>query len=136
MVTEIGDSKWLQMRSDVYIRDKGICWVCHEFVDLQDYDLGHLVDRCRNGENEYDNVTVMHKKCNRSKPRHKTLEDATKWRLMLNIPIHHHNINHKITKATQPVNKTADEKPKLIFSISDLAKTPLLNWVDKQMNNP
>lgn len=76
---------WLKMRSDIYIRDKGICWVCNTFVDLDQYDLGHLVDRCNDGTDTYDNLTVMHKLCNLSKPRHNTLEEAMKWRMTATI---------------------------------------------------
>lgn len=70
---------WL--RSEVYIRDRGICWVCNEFATLKDYDLGHLVDRSNGGNASLDNCAVMHKRCNSIKPRHNTLEDATTWRL-------------------------------------------------------
>lgn len=76
------NEKWLQMRSDIYIRDRGICWVCNRFVDLKDYDLGHLVDKCNGGHDDYDNLVVMHKSCNLSKPRHTTLEEVMKWKLM------------------------------------------------------
>lgn len=81
MTTETKNSAWYKIRSDVYIRDKGICWICNEFVDLKDYDLGHLIDRCMNGEDSYDNVAVMHMKCNMAKPLHATLEEALKWKL-------------------------------------------------------
>lgn len=74
-------AKWLRLRSDIYIRDKGICWICNEFVDLKDYDLGHLIDKCNGGQDDYDNLAVMHTKCNLSKPRHTTLEEAMKWKL-------------------------------------------------------
>jgi len=73
--------EWQQLRSDIYIRDKGICWVCNLFVDLADYDLGHLIDRCNGGKLTYDNLAVMHSVCNASKPRHSTLEEAIKWRM-------------------------------------------------------
>lgn len=82
---------WLSLRSDIYLRDKGICWVCHNFTNLEDYDLGHLVDRCNGGHDGYDNLAVMHKVCNLSKPLHNTLEEAIKWRLTSNIPTHHHS---------------------------------------------
>ena len=74
-------AKWDMLRSDIYIRDKGMCWVCNTKVELRDYDLGHLVDRCNGGTDDYENLAVMHKKCNISKPRHSTLEEAMKWKL-------------------------------------------------------
>jgi len=75
------DASWQMLRSDIYVRDKGICWICNTFVELKDYDLGHLVDRCNNGADTYDNLAVMHKSCNLSKPKHNTLEEAMKWKL-------------------------------------------------------
>jgi len=77
---------WLILRSNIYLRDKGMCWVCNTFVNLDEYDLGHLIDRCNGGHDAYDNLTVMHKSCNLSKPRHETLEEAMKWKLTAFIP--------------------------------------------------
>jgi hypothetical protein len=77
----LNDADWQMLRSDIYVRDKGICWICNTFVELKDYDLGHLIDRCNNGEDSYDNLAVMHKSCNLSKPKHTSLEEAMKWKL-------------------------------------------------------
>lgn len=77
---------WQALRSDIYIRDKGICWICNTFVDLRDYDLGHLIDRCNGGHDDYDNLAVMHKTCNLAKPHHATLEEAMKWKLTATLP--------------------------------------------------
>jgi hypothetical protein len=66
---------------EIYIRDKGICWICNEFVYPRDYDLGHLIDRCNGGPDTYDNMAVMHRHCNQTKPRHETLEEAMRWKL-------------------------------------------------------
>ncbi|HUC79234.1 MAG TPA: HNH endonuclease [Candidatus Saccharimonadales bacterium] len=84
-------SEWLKMRSNVYIRDKGICWICNTFVELKDYDLGHLIDRSMGGDDAYDNLVVMHTFCNGQKPLHKTLEECLKWRLLLRIPQNNEN---------------------------------------------
>ena len=84
------NANWLELRSRIYIRDKAICWICNDFVALPDYDLGHLVDRCMGGWDDYDNLAVMHTKCNLSKPHHTTLEGAMKWKLTRFIqPISH-----------------------------------------------
>jgi ssDNA-binding Zn-finger/Zn-ribbon topoisomerase 1 len=69
------------LRIGIYRRDKGICWVCNAEVDYDSYDLGHIIDRCNGGEFEANNLAVMHHKCNLSKPRHKTIEEAIKWQL-------------------------------------------------------
>lgn len=74
-------AQWEWLRSEVYIRDKGICWVCNEFVLLRDYDLGHLVDRANGGHDAIDNCTVMHHLCNLLKPRHNSLDEASIWKL-------------------------------------------------------
>lgn len=69
----INNTEWKSLRSNVYIRDKGICWVCNEFTELPDYDLGHLVDKCMGGWDDYDNLSVMHTRCNLSKPHHEAV---------------------------------------------------------------
>ena len=74
---------WEWLRSEIYIRDRGICWVCNGFSTLKDYQLGHLIDRSNGGNDVIDNCAVMHKQCNISKPRHKSLEEAATWRLKL-----------------------------------------------------
>ena len=89
---------WQALRSDIYIRDKGICWICNTFVDLKDYDLGHLVDRCNGGHDDYDNLAVMHKTCNLAKPHHTTLEEAMKWKLTATLPLH----RQSDTRTAQP----------------------------------
>ncbi len=75
-------ANWQTLRSEIYNRDNGMCWVCNRFVELKDYDLGHLVDRCNGGQDVYENLAVMHKQpCNVSKPKHNTLEEAIIWKL-------------------------------------------------------
>lgn len=98
MTQSVSQQEWLIMRSNVYLRDKGICWVCSSFVDLVDYDLGHLIDRCMDGSDTYDNLAVMHKSCNLSKPKHKTLEEAVKWQLTATI----NNIRPIVSSVNNP----------------------------------
>lgn len=74
-------ANWEIFRSEIYKRDNGICWVCNEYVELKDYDLGHLVDRCNGGQDVWENLAVMHKRCNQSKPKHNTLEEAMIWKM-------------------------------------------------------
>ncbi len=80
------ETPWGELRSNVYLRDKGMCWVCNTFVNLEEYDLGHLVDRCNGGHDDYDNLAAMHKSCNLSKPYHETLEECLKWKLTSFMP--------------------------------------------------
>jgi len=72
---------WQMLRSLIYARDNGICWICRQFVPLHQYDLGHLVDRCNGGQDDYDNLAVMHKKCNEAKPQHHTMDEHILWLL-------------------------------------------------------
>jgi hypothetical protein len=72
---------WEILRSNIYQRDKGICWICKELVSWDNYELGHLVDRCCGGRDDYDNLAVMHKLCNSKKPKHHTIEEHMKWLL-------------------------------------------------------
>lgn len=72
---------WNKLRSDVYIRDKGICWICNKLVPLNEYELGHLIDRCNGGQDDYDNLAVMHKKCNEAKPQHHSMDEHITWLL-------------------------------------------------------
>jgi hypothetical protein len=72
--------EWETLRSVIYIRDNGNCWVCGNFTKLYNYDCGHIIDRCKGGSSLPDNVAVMHELCNNIKPRHVSIDDAIKWR--------------------------------------------------------
>jgi hypothetical protein len=88
----MNDTRDVNLRRAIYKRDKGICWVCHEFVEFdKDYDLGHIIDKCNGGSYEPTNLTVMHHKCNLSKPEHKTIEEAIRWQMSQNISIFNSN---------------------------------------------
>jgi hypothetical protein len=76
-----GTPEWDKLRSEIYVRDRGICWVCNRFVLLSQYELGHLIDWCMGGKAVYENLAVMHGYCNDVKPHHSTLEEAMRWRL-------------------------------------------------------
>jgi len=54
-------------RSVVFKRDKGICGICHEKVDPDNWHLDHIVPVSRGGEHSYANVQVAHPFCNVSK---------------------------------------------------------------------
>jgi hypothetical protein len=103
MTLPTDNTDWLKLRSNIYLRDKGICWICNSFVQLCDYDLGHLVDRCMGGQDELDNLVVMHKRCNLSKPHHNTLEDCLKWKLTIGFPEYRRSLQQPITKPRRPL---------------------------------
>lgn len=122
-------AKWDMLRSDIYIRDKGICWVCNTKVELRDYDLGHLIDRCNGGQDEYDNLATMHKRCNISKPRHSTLEEAMKWKLTpkyltarpMAKPTPREQLSFIAT--SQPDIKPLEDKPKEAITTTNIQYT-------------
>ena len=101
-MTMNNDVSWRKLRSDIYIRDKGICWICNTFVDLSEYELGHLIDRCNGGNDVYDNLAVMHMDCNRAKPYHNSLEEAMRWKLTAFI-----HPNHNDTLRISRIDKKA-----------------------------
>lgn len=118
-------AKWDMLRSDIYIRDKGICWVCNAKVELKDYDLGHLVDRCNGGADDYDNLAVMHKHCNISKPRHTSLEQAMKWKLTPSY-LTSRPTPKRIAKEQLTFIST-NEPPPANYNTSITAETPMIN---------
>lgn len=83
---------WNTLRSQIYIRDNGICWICKRFVLLDEYELGHLVDRDNGGKSVPENLAVMHKLCNARKPRHKTLKEHNEWLLKTRLLPYNPNV--------------------------------------------
>lgn len=98
-----GTPEWQQLRSEIYIRDRGICWVCNRFTLLTEYDLGHLVDFCMGGKAIYENLAVMHGYCNDIKPKHATLEEAMKWKLIPRNIINPQPATQVINNTTYPL---------------------------------
>jgi len=83
-ITKENDEKtphWYVLRKEIYKRDKGICWICHNPIPSDEYELGHLVDRCNGGHTDYDNLAAMHAYCNQHKPSHKTIQEHLEWLL-------------------------------------------------------
>ena len=105
---EKNNTEWQRLRSDIYIRDKGMCWICNTFVPLHEYDLGHIIDRSNGGHDDYDNLAVMHRPCNHSKPYHQTLEEAVKWKLTAFMPAiqQARGISNKPSKHQPPTFKS------------------------------
>lgn len=54
-------------RSVVWERDAGICHLCGEPADPNDWHLEHIVPLARGGEHSYRNVAVSHPACNQKK---------------------------------------------------------------------
>ena len=56
-------------RSVVWDRDGGICHICHEPADPDDWHLDHIVAIHLGGEHSYANTAVSHPRCNLEKGR-------------------------------------------------------------------
>lgn len=54
-------------RARVFKRDKGICGICGQLADPNDWHLDHIQPLSREGKHSYDNVRVTHPKCNQMK---------------------------------------------------------------------
>jgi rubrerythrin len=56
-----------RQRSEVYLRDKGICQICGTFVTIRNYDCDHIVPYSRGGKTELSNAQCLCFSCNRIK---------------------------------------------------------------------
>lgn len=54
-------------RDVVWSRDGGICYLCEEPADPDDWHLEHVVPLIAGGEHSYANTAVSHPECNRAK---------------------------------------------------------------------
>jgi 5-methylcytosine-specific restriction endonuclease McrA len=54
-------------RKIVFNRDKGICHLCKDEVDSNNWHLDHIMPVSRGGLHCYDNVAVSHSSCNLKK---------------------------------------------------------------------
>jgi 5-methylcytosine-specific restriction endonuclease McrA len=54
-------------RSNVYLRDHGICQYCGITVSLNDFTYDHVIPRVQNGKTCWDNVVVSCNTCNTRK---------------------------------------------------------------------
>ncbi len=120
---------WNRLRSEVYLRDRGICWICNRFVSLDIYQAGHIVDRCKNGYDTFDNVVTMHRKCNNHKPYHDTLEEALRWRLTYSTPVSQQsntipkeNRRRKQRITLKPVKANSYNPPSGLLAPSDIVE--------------
>jgi len=54
-------------REEVWARDEGICGICQEAADHNDWHLDHIKSLSQGGEHSYANTQVSHPLCNRVK---------------------------------------------------------------------
>ena len=51
----------------VYLEDLGVCGICGGDVDINYFDVDHIVPIARGGEHSYRNVQIAHPTCNKRK---------------------------------------------------------------------
>lgn len=54
-------------RQVVFERDEGICGICREPVERNDFHIDHVIPLSKGGEHSYANVQVAHPPCNLAK---------------------------------------------------------------------
>jgi len=53
----------------VYERDEGVCGICLDPVERDEFDVDHIVPLALGGEHSYENVRTSHASCNRQRGR-------------------------------------------------------------------
>jgi 5-methylcytosine-specific restriction endonuclease McrA len=54
-------------RQRVFERDEGICGICGDPVDRDDFHIDHVISLSKGGKHSYGNVQVAHPSCNIAK---------------------------------------------------------------------
>lgn len=54
-------------RRDIYLRDRGICGICGNFVAPDNFSIDHIIPISKGGTYDYDNLQCCCKKCNQLK---------------------------------------------------------------------
>lgn len=54
-------------RTNVYLRDKGICQYCGIKVDRAEFQIEHVIPRAQGGKSTWENVVVACHRCNQKK---------------------------------------------------------------------
>lgn len=64
-----GPAKTLSRRQKVYLRDKGICYLCGLSVPESEFTLDHVKAKIDGGKDKRSNLKTSHKACNMLKGR-------------------------------------------------------------------
>lgn len=54
-------------RRDIYLRDRGVCGICGNFVAPDNFSIDHIIPISKGGTYDYDNLQCCCKKCNQLK---------------------------------------------------------------------
>jgi hypothetical protein len=70
---------WDHTRQLIWDRDGGVCQVCGDALEWQEYECGHIIDRCVGGSDRPLNLVCMCIVCNRLKPLTETRAEYMAW---------------------------------------------------------
>jgi HNH endonuclease len=70
---------WDQTRQRIWERDGGMCQVCGDAIEWQEYECGHIIDRWLGGSDRLSNLVCMCIVCNRLKPLTETRAEYMAW---------------------------------------------------------
>lgn len=56
-----------EQRVAIYRRDNGICQICQQSVEFQDFEVDHIISHSKGGKTTVSNGQATHKACNTSK---------------------------------------------------------------------
>jgi len=48
----------------IYVRDKGVCGICHRRVSCEAFHVDHIVPLVKGGKHSYENTQLTHPRCN------------------------------------------------------------------------
>ena len=98
-------------RSEIYIRDKGRCGICGEFIPLNEFTINHIVPISKGGTYDYDNLQCCCFKCNQLKSNE--MHDDFYGKMFIALINHAKQQNNKkMKKFLKKAEKAFFEKPK------------------------
>lgn len=98
-------------RSEIYIRDKGRCGICGEFIPLNEFTIDHIIPISKGGTYDYDNLQCCCFKCNQLKSN-ETPDDFYGKMFIALINHAKQQNNKKMKKFLKKAEKAFFEKPK------------------------
>lgn len=66
-------------RKEIYIRDKGICWLCGKKVLWENYHVDHKIPIIERGPDVPENVAVSHSWCNLTRKKRGYVPTLEAW---------------------------------------------------------
>lgn len=98
-------------RSEIYIRDKGRCGICGEFIPLNEFTIDHIVPISKGGTYDYDNLQCCCFKCNQLKSNE--MPDDFYGKMFIALINHAKQQNNKkMKKFLKKAEKAFFKKPK------------------------